>query len=477
MKPKLKKLKNRAQQVGLLLSACIGASVQATEQSPMVLTEAADGVREVAGAVAAPSADIRRNLTQFIEEAEKNGHELDEAKGRIEFAQARTDLARSYGLPSGKIDLYFGPVPGARGDALMGQTDWNQWGVFSVTKFEITQPIYTFGAISAGKDAAQAGVRAEQSLAERSRLQLRTSLAEIYYGYQLAFELSELTSDIGSKLEEALKTGTKNRDERKRGAPSSIELDKLKVFISDIRVKEQEALKAQKLARAAMSWKLGVYGEREAKWDRANLLVRSFKLTGLDQLQTIARANRPEYKALAEDVKARESMVKVEEALTLPMVYVAGQFNYTVSTKRADQTSPFAYDPLNDLSGAALLGLRWNLGFERRSKLSMANAELIQARARLAHLGAAIAVDVERSYLDAKLVIDAMEQRLEGARASKRVFNDSFVAFTLGTGSAKDLLEALGIYGVAEKNRLDAIFQNNVAVFKLQQAIGAELPD
>jgi len=427
---------------------------------------------EVEGAVL-PTPETRRGLKEFLELAETSGYELAESKAKVDFARAREDFAKSYGLPRGNLDVIFGPIPGAQGNAVTGLTDWTRWGLFSASKLEIMQPLYTFGALSSGRDAAQAGTEAELKLAELARLKLRSSVAEYYYSYQLAFELSELTADVASKLEQAIKSGEKLRAQGKRGAPSMADLDKLYVLLTDIRVKEREAITGMKLSKAAMAWKTGLYGRGDPRWDRANLVAQEIILKDLAYYQKIAAEKRPEMLALDFDVKAKKALVEVEEGLALPTFFVAGQATYAVATKRTDQVSPFAYDPLNDQSAALVLGFKWNLGFfERRAKLAQSRAELIAAQARRSHLGMAILVDVEKSYLELKQQVDSREARKDATRAAKRVFNDALVAFTLGTGDGKSLLEALGSFGLAEKSRLETIAQSNIAIFKLAQATG-----
>ena len=420
--------------------------------------------------------DRRFTFAEFLELAEKQGNELSEQVAKVQFSEARESFAHSYGWPAGKLEMFAGPNPGASGNAVDGKTNWNRWGVFTGAKIELAQPLYTFGAIGAGIEAAEAGTRAERALYQKNRQALRTQVAEFYYGYQAAFEFSELASNIESKLQEALKAGQKLRERGKKGAPSETDLDKLRVYLGEIQVRMGEADKGMKLARAAMAWKLGVYGRIEPKWDRANLALRAVELKTLKDYQEAAREVRPESLALKEDVAAKSALVRVEEGLTLPAFFVAGQANYMHATERQTQNSPYAYDPLNDLSAGLVLGLRWNLGFfERQSRLAQARAELAQAQARQRHFEAGIQADVERSYLDLKQLSEAAGLRDQASRSAKRVYQDSTVAFALGTGSAKDLLESLGTFATTEKSRLETLYLHNVAISKLEQSVGRAL--
>ncbi len=422
---------------------------------------------------AAAEDSTRLGLEQFWRLAEEKGAQLDESKGKIEFAEARSRYASSQALVQGKLDLLVGPAPGATGDALVGRNDWGSWSVFTGVKAELVQPIYSFGALGAAREAAEAGIRAEQGLMERARWALRVEVAELYYGYQLAFELSEVASGIHEKLEQALKEGTRLREERRKGAPTETDLDKLRVYLSEVKVREAEAEKGRSLARAGMSWKIGTYGQSEPKWDKANLVFEPASLKTLSDYHAMATEKRAELKALREDVIAKEALVRVERGQLYPAIFLAGQVSGSRTPNRVDQQSPFANDPLNDLSAGIALGLRWNLDFFSRSaKLSMARAEAVQAEARERHLGRAILAEVEKNYRDLNFALDAVPLREEGSKAAKRVMQDAFVAFTLGTGSAKDLLEAIGSLGLSEKSRYEAVFAANTGRVRLSQSIG-----
>src|SRR5690606_9631353 len=96
----------------------------------------------------------RMGLEQFIAEAEKNGGELREQEGKVVFAKAREQMVQGKAWPQGSIEVFSGPSPAASGNALLGSSSWNEWGVFWGTKAEFVQPLYTFGALSSGRRAA-----------------------------------------------------------------------------------------------------------------------------------------------------------------------------------------------------------------------------------------------------------------------------------------------------------------------------------
>jgi|GEM_PF-2429150 len=418
--------------------------------------------------VTAAEAEARYDLATFVKRASENGYQLKEQQAKVEYAQSREDMAYAKSFASGTFDSLLAPMPGVTtADPLLARTDWSTVGVFWTNKLEFVQPIYSFGALPAGRAAAAEGVKAEQSLLERDRLKLRAEVHELYFGYQLAFELGEIAQGVVEKLEKAVASVS--------GRATSTEAQQLRAYLLEAKIQQGEAQSKLAQIRAAMAWKIGTYPASLPRWDRATLKRREAKVPDLEECRTLAREHRPELRALLSDVAARESLVKVEEGLRLPSVFVAGRLQYGVSPVRPDQASPFLYDPYNEFTGGVAVGLRWNLGlFESTSKVAMARAETLMAQGRLEHLSRGIGVEVEKNYLDWQQALGALELREEGGEEVSRRYRDAFTAYGLGTGTAKNILEALGVYAVSEKNRLEAVFRHNTALARLEQSIGRE---
>ncbi len=185
---------------------------------------------------------------------------------------------------------------------------------------------------------------------------------------------------------------------------------------------------------------------------------------------------RPEIMAAQKNVEARKALVDSEQGQLWPAIFLGGQVQKTWTPIRENQLSPFAYDPLNDLRAVAGLGLRWNINFmEKSSKLAMARAELIKAEAIFRNAQEGLKADFDRVYGDKIYLKEALDLRVKSSKLAKRIFLDSVIAFTLGSGTAKEILEALGAYGLAEKSRLETLFQHNTQDFKMAQVMGVDL--
>ena len=447
----------------LTLASCGGIAPVFAAQSPSV---APGSIRKVS--------ETRWGLKQFFEAARDHGDQLKESIGKLEEAESDLLYARSKAYPTGSFESYVAPVPAARGNAVTGYTDYNVWGPVWSTRLEIVQPLYTFGAISSAKEAGEAGVRAYRALYEKDAGTLCMDVARFYFGFQLAFELTDLATDMEKKLTRALEEGETMRHKQKRGAPSATDMDKVRIFLTQATSGREEAQKGMAQARLAMAWKIGSLKNNVLpSWDRANLNAREFELEPLESYLASARLNRPEMLALEADVKAHQKLADVEDGLSKPALFAAFRGEYTVSNHRDNQKSPFAKDDSNVVTGIAAIGLKMDLDFaSHSSKKSKARAQAIQSEGRKDHLMSGMMLEIEKAYQDLAQMKADLARKSEAVSAARRIFTDDYVAFEVGNGSAKDMLEAAGQMALMQKAQLESIYNYNVATFELERVSG-----
>jgi outer membrane protein TolC len=373
------------------------------------------------------------------------------------------------------LDLFAGPVPTTtitQGDPSIANNDWDSWSLVSGIQFEIFQPLWTFGALGKARLAASEGVVAESSLVERSRWQLRTQIAEFYFGYQLAFELSELALGLESQLSQALKSATARKTRES-------DLDRLRLGLSEIKARKFEADKALEQIRSGMAWRTGLLkptGELVVpRWDRANLVRDSRQIPSAEKLRPWVQ-DRAEFRALEAERSAKLALAQSEKGQLWPALGLVGRGTWTRSPGRLDAESPYWSDPTNESSFFVGLGLRLNLGwFEKNYKASQAHAESLATAARVRHLQAALFADLARSHSELVQWDQSTLVRAEGLQASQRLLNQALGAYLIGGGDAKTLLESLTNHALTKKAYLEALFQHHLAWAKLEQSVGREL--
>jgi len=415
----------------------------------------------------APAAE-RMGFVEFFEAAQKSGAQLGAQQAKLDFAKARLDFANSKSWFAGNVTALAAPVPGAEGNAVTGRTNWDEWGILSSVQLEIYQPIYSFGAIGSGQEAADAGVRAEAALLERDRFKLQYEVAELYFGYQMAFEFIQLTSEASERLDKAM-AKLKSPPQR----------DQLAAVVNEIKIRKQEAEFGRLNAKRAMAWKIGRL-DVEPQWDRANLVARPIQLKTFEEYLKISQARRPERLALVEGVKARKAMYESQKAQYMPVIVAGGQGEFRHAPNREDQSSPYANDVGNKLEGAAGIGLRWNLGFhERASEVAKARAEWMEAEAMLRHLDAGMNVEVYKAYNDLQQAQATYELRTDTMRAARRLVQDLVIDQEISSGksaaSNQSTVQKFAAYLSAKRDEIDSLYKFNLATYKFEQVVGASV--
>ncbi len=408
----------------------------------------------------------RMGLVEFTEAAQKNGAQLGEQQAKVDFARARADFADSKSWFNGNLTALAAPVPGAEGNAVDGRTNWDSWGILSSVQLELYQPIYSFGAIGSGQEAAQAGLRAEQALLDRDRLKLVYEVAELYFGYQMAFEFVQLTTEASDRLDRAL---------AKLKSPS--QRDQLVSVVNEIKIRKNEAEFGRLNAKRAMAWKIGKL-DIEPQWDRANLVPRKVEIKTFEEYLKVSQSKRPERRALTEAVIAKKALYESQKSQYMPVIIVGAKGEFSHAPHRADQLTPFANDQGNKIEGAVGLGIRWNLGFnERSTEVAKARAEWMEAEARLRHLDSGMNVEIYKAYNDLQQAYQTHELRAESMRAARRLVQDfaidQEVSANKNAAVNQGTIQKFASYLSAKRDEIDSVYKFNMATHKFEQLLGA----
>jgi outer membrane protein TolC len=409
----------------------------------------------------------RLSLSQMISEALEKSPQLGEQSAQLEVAKAQESLARAKGLMGAKLETLVGPIPGAEGTAAGSKTKWDDWGPFVSNTLDIWQPIYAFGSLSSAREAGKAGVNAEEKLLERDRWKLRYDIAELYYGYQLAYELAEMGQDFVSKLEIAYKKiGTKNTKSRQ-----------VLYNLTELKTQVAEALKSKQQAKMAMGWKLGRQSDDNIQWDQSNLIKRQVSESKIQDWKKNFTQSRPEWQALENEVVAKKALAEVDEGLAWPQVFIFARGQYNEASNRVNSSKgPFAYDSTNTKYAAAGLGLRWNLAlFENSAQRSKTRAEAKKAEAKKSYLQAGLLLEAEKTIGDFKQRQEALELREKADQEARESWKESMISFGLKNLAPEKLFQAMADYGIQHKKYLEAIYQYNLMSYKLEQNLGQEI--
>lgn len=377
-----------------------------------------------------------------------------------------------------EITIVGGPSPRARGNQISSpdsKGDADITGVFGRATFSIIQPLYTFGKIESFRQAAAHGVAASHAQVQQKATEVAMLVYEAYYGYQLATALENLALEISDQL-----TGTveKVRHQLDAGAPGVDEIDlfKLQTFQGELAKQLNDIRQGKALALTGLRTLMGLPTNAPIELTETDLKPAEGEIAPLEHYLTDAHRLRPEFTQAREGVKAYEALVQAAKADYYPVFFFGVFGSIAEATNRDYFTNPFVFDTINDDAVAPVLGLRWkyDLGITA-GKVDEAAAELGQIQQKQAYAEQGIPFQVQQAHLELqqhKANIDATNQ---GFRNGRRWLVAAASNFDLGIGEGKDVADAVLAYAKLRAAYLQAVYNYNLAVVKLDHAAGRDV--
>jgi outer membrane protein TolC len=430
------------------------------------------------GALAATAEDSGPTLESLLRSTLAKNGQIQESVEDIEIARSQLEQARAAVWPHASALLLAAPIFEERGNALRSTSNWNKWGPFLQGAGQVVQPLYSFGMLDSYKRAAENQILARAEQADMKRLEILATAKEFYYGYLMATALDNLVDDLVGFLEEAVKTAEENTTEESGGKhkKSSIkphDVYRLKAALEDLRQKKLLAVQGRRTAEHAVSWISGMNFEHLP--DRP-LEAEAFEKKPIDDYLKIARANRPEYRALKAGQEARAALRDAKRAQSYPLVFVGGFVSQSWSPVRDYQPSVYANDPFNHLQGGIGLGIKFDLEFKRHSaEAAEQNAEMMKLKATESYAVPGIELQVRRAYWEVEQAMQGIEIAERRKAMTKKWFISSAMGWSVGITPPKDLLEALEGNGLAKRNYIETVYNLNLSLSHLSQAVGQEI--
>src|SRR5262245_34010375 len=212
------------------------------------------------------SKGTRLSLVECIGHALAAAPDIAAARARLGIREAKLQHARAsrYFPQAGVIDT-FGFVPGAKGklagcrgptacpdpnhpgqflpdETVTGSKNLGDVGPFNKVEIGFMQPLWTAGKITAGIEAATAGVEEQMAASEGKSAEVVEQTKTLYYNVLLARSMVGVFEDTSSAFASALE---KARERRQRHDGRVTELDILNLRVASAEVsKEEPRLKA-----------------------------------------------------------------------------------------------------------------------------------------------------------------------------------------------------------------------------------------
>ncbi|MCH6560425.1 TolC family protein, partial [candidate division KSB1 bacterium] len=118
----------------------------------------------------------------------------------------------------------------------------------------------------------------------------------------------------------------------------------------------------------------------------------------------------------------------------------------------------------------------WNLNFvQTRDRIRLAQAEYTKLSQKEEPLISGIKLEVKKAYLEVTQAGTNFRESRKALRASDNWLRSESMAWDIGVGEVKDLIDAFKANGSMQAAHLENIFKYNVALAKLSKASGNDL--
>ncbi len=414
-------------------------------------------------------------LEQMLERALETSPEVHAALANELVSASQLDRAKTGRLPTASFTGIISPITAAEGNAVDGDTDDDDFGIFSKGDLRVIQPIYAFGRLRNEIRAARQGLLAREAATQKSRHAVIFAIKELYYNLLLSHQVKELLNDSQESFGQALET-VEERLDNDEGNATEQDLLRLRIGLASVDQEQLTLERAIAVTRSALKRHLRLAAQDPFKLASTKLKTVNVALKSLDFYQSQVPQHRPDIAQLEAGLAARQARLEATRSQYFPAIFLAGGFEYSVAPNRDDQDSPFAND-FNFFSGPGIaLGLRWQLDFwQTRAKVAERAAQVQQLNAQKEAALSGIALDVERRYLEVKEFQQKVSSAQRARKAARALLVTTLANFNLGIGEGKDVFEGLGLYNRIVGDYYKTLRNFNIAAARLTQATGQEV--
>jgi outer membrane protein TolC len=423
----------------------------------------------------APTAPRPLTLVEALTMAAQHNHSLRVAAFELTVARAQINQAEAFkrglltlGASYTRINerpgtaIVIPPIPGVTTTPITITLPAPNPNIYAVgLTYQV--PLYSGGRNEAQIALAQANLRGAEATVERTKQQVILDVKQAYYQVLLA----QAGIDVGQRMVAAA-------DENLRVARSRVAAGVSPRF-DEVQAEVNLANARQVLIRSRNTLALAMHGLNalmaqplEVQWQPLETLAIVPVRAETGALLRRALEGRPELAELQARIAAAQAAVDLARSGTRPVVAVAGGpgvGNGTTATGGATSISTGWSVTLS----ATMTLFDGNLTAER---IREAQARVDQLRATEAQLRQAVELEVRRAilnYASAAEELISADKTIEQAQEGFRIAN---VRFAAGVSTNLEVVQAQAALSQAEANRIQALFNVNIARAQLERAAG-----
>lgn len=412
--------------------------------------------------LAAKSSTSSLTLPQLVAEALSNNLRVAIDEAQVKEARALYEFAASQAYPrfSGNA-IFGGPTPEQKTTVIndpMTLTEASREGDFNFGELGVTfranaegaLPLYSFGKISSAKEAATSVVNAANQKVGITQAEVAMNVHRAFWAFQLTRGFIVSLNDGEKTLEKVLKKINELLDNE---STQVTENDRLRMLyaLATVRVKREEARRANDLTRDALKFLLGRTQKDGLTIADADLDLLPAEIPPIDAYAQSAQLQRPELRALRALVDAHQKFADLRKNQLYPDIFLGGVLRYAYTSNATDQSNPFIYDEANFFEAGVGLGARWELDvFTKLAQLEQAEAAAETKRREEAAVAQAIDLEVRKLYGDLENGYTRVALLEKANRAARGWLTASTLAYDIGVGDAGELIESFLAWAASE---------------------------
>jgi outer membrane protein TolC len=404
--------------------------------------------------------------------------QIEEAEAKVAGARALLRAVEANYGPRLNAVGWVAPMFTVEGSALGPVTRrWKSpgdWGPYVHLESVLAKPLYTFGRVEAGEEAARARLRVEQARVTAAEAAIATEVRTLYHAH--LFARSMLPSlKLGARIVgEALE-----KAEAMYAAGEGI----TQVDLGRLRYGQSEVQRLTRIAEDGAALALDALKHTMRLPHSTPLTLAWARLPAPDALPALADAqaealeHRPEWAMLREGEAAAQALARAERLANAPTVFAAGTFNFDWAPTRDDSDNPYHRDPFNIVTGGVAVGLQWDFQpLRARARAESAEARGAEVMALKAFAQTGIPLEVFRAHQMASQQGALARQAKIGVKAARKWFTFAGNAYKSGTGDARDILEGLVSLLSAKRTYYQHLRGHHDARAHLARATGRHRP-
>jgi len=418
---------------------------------------------------------VRLSRDEFVETAIKTEPRFQETRMAVLAKEGRIEQIKAGALlPKFEFSMLTGAVPGLKQETDYNQSvrawDFTKMGPYFGMNIQAAQPL-NFGQLQLGLRAARADLQQKRMEIEGKELFLKTNVLSYYYGYLLAKEMDKLAQDgnkqmrkAADKLEEALDDGDEDA--------SQMDLLELKAGFFEIDKAVLDAKSGLNKAQLAAKFALGLPDSIQFEPADSVLAAAGDFVPSLDSLKNWAYTHHPDIRRLSAGLEATSMQMELASARLAPEFFILGEFEYAKSWA-GDRTNlsknAFAQDPVNRLSGAFGIGLKYKLNFWNQwENYKMARIEHRVLRQTENYANRGIELQIEEKYEDFLVAKGKLESARNALRATEGMLKGAAMQYDINPSKTSGLLaSAYKKNLLMKKDYYFAVYEYNMAVARL----------